>query len=61
MTFRNLQQQEDIPGICENENCENFKAFELYDVTEIKKKQELVDMFSAVDVNRKYMSTTKKR
>lgn len=38
MTFRNLQRQEDIPGICENENCENFKAFELYDVAEIKEE-----------------------
>jgi hypothetical protein len=40
MTHRNLQRQEDIPAVCENENCENFKAFELYDVTEIKEEED---------------------
>lgn len=40
MSHRNLQRQEDIPAICENENCENFKAFELYDVTEIKEEED---------------------
>lgn len=39
MSHNNLQRQEDIPAICENENCENFKAFELYDVAEIKEEE----------------------
>jgi len=39
MSHRNLQLREDIPAICENENCENFKAFELYEVEEIKEEE----------------------
>lgn len=31
-----LQWQEDTPGVCENKECENYKAFELYDVAEVK-------------------------
>lgn len=31
-----LQRDEDTPGICSNENCTNFQAFELYPVEEVK-------------------------
>ena len=36
MSFNNLQRYEEIPAICENEACDNFKCFELYDVEEVK-------------------------
>jgi len=31
-----MNYHEDIPAICQNKDCENYKAFELYDVDEVK-------------------------
>lgn len=31
-----LQRYEETPAFCKNENCDNFKCFELYDVEDIK-------------------------
>lgn len=31
-----IQLREDIPGVCENKECENYRAFELYEVEEVK-------------------------
>lgn len=30
-----IQLKEDIPAICENKDCDNYKAFELYEVEEV--------------------------
>jgi len=31
-----IQRLEEIPAVCENEKCDNYKFFELYDTDEVK-------------------------
>lgn len=33
-----IQLKEDVPGVCENEECTNYQCFELYDVDDVKKE-----------------------
>lgn len=35
-----IQIDEEIPGICENDTCEAYQSFELYNVSDVKKSDD---------------------